>query len=52
MAIKVKLFHTNLTLKQIADEMAFPNPSFFSKFFRRMTGQTPLDYRGSSGSPS
>ncbi len=52
MAIKVKLLHTDLTLKQIADEMAFPNPSFFSKFFRRMTGQTPLDYRGSSGSPS
>ena len=52
MAIKVKLRHTDLTLKQIADEMAFPNPSFFSKFFRRMTGQTPMDYRDSSGSPS
>lgn len=52
MAIKIRLRHTDLTLKQIADEMAFPNPSFFSKFFRRMTGQTPLDYRGSSGSPS
>ena len=30
MAIKVKLLHTDLTLKQIADEMAFPNPSFFT----------------------
>lgn len=52
MAIKVKLRHTDLTLKQIADELAFPNPSFFSKFFRRAAGQTPMDYRSCSGSPS
>lgn len=45
MAIKVKLRHTDLSLKQIADEMAFPNASFFCKFFRRMTGLSPGDFR-------
>lgn len=45
MNVKVKLRHSNLSLKQIADEMCFPNTSFFSKYFRRMTGQTPQAYR-------
>jgi len=44
-AIKVDLRHTTKPLKQIADEMAFPNTSFFSKFFKRMTNLTPLEYR-------
>jgi len=26
--------------------MKFPNPSFFSKYFRRLTGMTPLEFRG------
>lgn len=44
-AIKVELRHTAKPLKEIAYEMSFPNMSFFSKFFKRMTGLTPMDYR-------
>ena len=44
-AIKVDLRHTSKPLKQIAIDMQFPNMSFFSKFFKRMTGMTPIEYR-------
>lgn len=43
--IKIELKHTNKSVVQIAEEMNFPNPSFFSKYFKRLTGQTPLAYR-------
>ena len=42
---KVMLKHTDRSVAQIADELAFPNPSFFSKYFRRLTGMTPAEYR-------
>lgn len=44
-AIKIDLRHTTKPLKQIADETKFPNMSFFSKFFKRMVGMTPMEYR-------
>lgn len=47
-AIKVDLRHTSKPLKQIADELCFPGMSFFGKFFKRMTGQTPMAYRRSA----
>ena len=40
---KVLLKHSNLLVFQISDELNFPNPSFFSKFFKRMTGMTPAE---------
>lgn len=48
MEIKVKLRHTNLSLKQISDDLNFPNPSIFSKYFKRLTSMTPLEYKLSS----
>jgi AraC-like DNA-binding protein len=44
--IKIELRHTDKSVAQISDEMKFPNPSFFSKYFRRLTGMTPLEFRG------
>lgn len=44
-AIKVDLRHSSKPLNQISDEMQFANTSFFSKYFRRMTGLSPLEYR-------
>jgi transcriptional regulator, AraC family len=41
----VELRHTDKTVAQISEEMNFPNPSFFSKYFRRLTGMTPLEFR-------
>lgn len=45
-AIKVQLRYTDKQVAEIAGEMKFPNPSFFCKYFKRLTGQTPMDYRG------
>lgn len=42
---QVLLKHTDLLVFQIADELHFPNPSFFCKFFKRMTGMTPQEYQ-------
>jgi len=43
--IKIELRHTDKSSAQIAEEMHFANPSFFSKYFRRITGMTPGEYR-------
>ena len=43
--IKVELHHTGKSVAQISEEMHFPNPSFFSKYFHRLTGMTPLEFR-------
>jgi len=42
---KVLLKHDNLMIYQIADKLHFANPSFFCKFFKRMTGMTPQEYQ-------
>lgn len=42
---KVLLKHSNRLVYQISDELNFPNPSFFGKFFKRMTGMTPQEYQ-------
>ena len=43
--IKIALRHSDKSAAQIAEEMHFPNPSFFSRFFLRLTGMTPLAFR-------
>lgn len=44
---KVMLRNTDMLTYQISDELNFPNVSFFCKFFRRLTGMTPLEYQRS-----
>ena len=44
---KVLLKHSNRLIYQISDELSFPNPSFFCKFFKRMTGMPPQEYQKS-----
>ena len=43
--IKIELKHTDKSVARICDEMNFPNPSFLTKFFKRMTGMTPKEFR-------
>ena len=43
--IKVELRHSDKSIAQIAEETRFPNPSFFSKYFKRLTGLTPIAFR-------
>lgn len=42
---KVVLKHSDKSVAQIAEDLHFPSPSFFSKYFRRLTGLTPAEYR-------
>ncbi len=42
---KALLLSTNLTIQQISDLLTFPNQSFYGKFFKRLTGMSPKDYR-------
>lgn len=44
-AAKVMLRHSDKQSAQIAYELNFPNASFFCKYFRRLTGMTPQEYR-------
>lgn len=43
--IKVMLCHSSRQVSQIADELNFPNASFFCKYFKRLSGMTPREYR-------
>ncbi len=40
-----KLKYTDMTIKEIADEMGFPNISFFGKFVKNRFGASPKEYR-------
>ncbi|MDR1347852.1 MAG: helix-turn-helix domain-containing protein [Prevotellaceae bacterium] len=42
---KAMLKSTNLTIQQISEELNFSSQTFFGKFFRRLAGVSPSDYR-------
>ena len=44
---KAQLKSTNLPIREIAYSLYFPNVSFFGKYFKRLTGMTPQQYRNS-----
>ncbi len=39
------LHHTKLSIQQIAAEVGYDDPSYFSKVFKKSVGQTPNQYR-------
>ena len=39
------LFHTPNSLKEIAFDLGFSDASYFNRFFKRETGDTPAEYR-------
>ena len=43
--IRYYLRHTDLSIKQIADCLGFPNPSFFGKYVKEHFGMTPVQVR-------
>ena len=45
---KALLKSTNMTVQQISDELNFPSQSFFGKYFKRVTGMSPREYKGSA----
>jgi AraC-like DNA-binding protein len=42
---KVLLRHTDRTITDISEALHFPNDSFFCKYFKRLIGMTPRQYR-------
>lgn len=42
---KILLQNKHLTILYITEELQFPNPSFFSNFFKRHTSLSPSEYR-------
>ncbi|MEO7212957.1 helix-turn-helix domain-containing protein [Mucilaginibacter sp.] len=42
---KRRLLHTELSVKQIADELGFEDAAYFNRFFKRLTDATPMTYR-------
>ena len=44
-AIERRLRYTDMTMQEIANDLKFPNASFFGKYVKEHTGMTPLEYR-------
>ncbi|TLX56548.1 AraC family transcriptional regulator [Stutzerimonas nosocomialis] len=42
---KRDLIYTAMTVNQISDYLGFSEPAYFSRYFRRLTGQSPNAYR-------
>ncbi len=42
---KMLLIQTNLSIKEIAFRLAFNEPTHFGSFFKKYTGQTPIEFR-------
>jgi AraC-like DNA-binding protein len=42
---KALLKSTNMTIQQIADDLNFPSQSFFGKYFKRIVGISPREYK-------
>ena len=43
--LKYELSYTSKSIQEIADEYNFPSQSYFCRYYKRMTGVTPSDFR-------
>ena len=50
--IRQQLRYTNKTVKEICNELDFPNLSFFGKFVREHLGMSPTEYRQQTTPPA
>jgi AraC-like DNA-binding protein len=46
---RAMLQSSDMTIQQIATSLNFPNQSFFGKYFKRATGDSPKQYRSNRG---
>ena len=44
---KTMLKHTDLSIQEIAYKLTFPTQTFFGKYFKRITGMSPKQYKNS-----
>ena len=43
--LKYELSYTSKTIQELADEYSFPSQSYFSRYFKRLSGMTPSEFR-------
>lgn len=43
--LKYELSYTSKTIQELADEYNFPSQSYFCRYYKRVTGMTPSDFR-------
>ena len=48
METKAYLLHSQMTISEIAYHLEFADPSHFNRFFKKYSGQTPLEFRKQS----
>ena len=39
------LIYTRMSIGQLSDSLGFSDPTYFARFFKRLSGQTPTAYR-------
>jgi AraC family transcriptional activator of pobA len=39
------LLYTRMSIGQLSDSLGFTDPTYFARFFKRLSGQTPNGYR-------
>lgn len=42
---KVLLYQPSISISEISFVIGFEDPSYFGRFFKKQTGQTPTEYR-------
>ena len=42
---KRQILHSTLSIKEVAFQLGFEDPSYFVKFFKRMTGKMPKEFK-------
>ena len=45
MQLKIALRDTDRTIQQISDEFNFPNQSYFGRYFKKITGMSPSEFK-------
>ena len=43
--LKYELLYTAKSVQELADEFNFPSQSYFSRYYKRLTGMTPTEFR-------
>lgn len=43
--LKYELSYTSKSIQELADEYNFPSQSYFSRYYKRITGMTPTEFR-------
>lgn len=48
---KRNLTYTSMTISEVSFHLGFSEPAYFTRFFKRLTGQTPNDFRQHGSKP-